>query len=405
MRILFITETVPYPLDSGGRIKTFHTLRMLADAHDVRLHAFIRDDAQRVHRVSLEVLGVLTALHLVRRSMAREAWFAVRSLAGAPYSVGRHFNHTVFAAIEAEAVRWRPDLVYCDHLSMAEYAVRLGVPIVYDAHNVEYAILQRFAGTRPNPLTRAAAAVEWRRVRRYEADVCRRSRLVFVVSDVDRQALTDLAGPEVHFVEVPIAVDAAGTTPIATLTREPRLLFLGGLHWPPNADALATFVRDMWPQVRVARPDATLTSVGRDDSAVADECRGAPGVQLTGWVPDIDPFVQASRVLVVPMRAGSGMRVKILDAMARGLPVVSTTVGCEGIGVVPGEHLLVADTPQAFAEAVIRVLDDDALAASLARNARALVLERYDVAPIRAAVLHAIDEVGPTIARSKSASQ
>ena len=145
--------------------------------------------------------------------------------------------------------------------------------------------------------------------------------------------------------------------------------------------------------------------MGRDDSAVADECRGAPGVQLTGWVPDIDPFVQASRVLVVPMRAGSGMRVKILDAMARGLPVVSTTVGCEGIGVVPGEHLLVADTPQAFAEAVIRVLDDDALAASLARNARALVLERYDVAPIRAAVLHAIDEVGPTIARSKSASQ
>ena len=127
---------------------------------------------------------------------------------------------------------------------------------------------------------------------------------------------------------MPIAVDAAGTTPIATLTREPRLLFLGGLHWPPNADALATFVRDMWPLVRAARPDATLTSVGRDDQRRRRRVpKRRPACSLTGWVPDIDPFVQASRMLVVPMRAGSGMRVKILEAMARGLPVVSTTSG------------------------------------------------------------------------------
>ena len=147
MRILFITETVPYPLDSGGRIKTFHTLRMLADAHEVRLHAFIRDDAQRVHRVALEVLGVPTTLHLVPRSMAARSLVRRRAVwPGCPYSVGRHFDRTVFAAGRRPRPRWRPDLVYCDHLSMAEYALRLGVPIVYDAHNVEYAILRRFAG-------------------------------------------------------------------------------------------------------------------------------------------------------------------------------------------------------------------------------------------------------------------
>jgi glycosyltransferase involved in cell wall biosynthesis len=189
---------------------------------------------------------------------------------------------------------------------------------------------------------------------------------------------------------VPIAVDAAAATPIAALTTAPRLLFLGGLHWPPNADALLTFVRDMWPRVRAARPDATLTSVGRDDHPSATECRAAPGVHLTGWVPEIDPFVQQSRLLVVPMRAGSGMRVKILEAMARGLPVVSTTVGCEGIGVVPGQHVLVADGAEAFATAVLTVLADNALAGQLAANARALVLERYDVGAVRASVLHAI---------------
>ena len=396
MRILFLTETVPYPLDSGGRIKTFHTLRMLADTHQVRLHAFIREAAQRDHQGALEAIGVPTTLHMVARSTAREAWFAVRSLTGAPYSVGRHFDRAAFLAVAADARAWRPDLVDCDHLSMAEYAVRLGLPIVYDAHNVEYAILQRFAGTRPDPVTRAAAAIEWRRVRRYEAGICRRSRLVFVVSDVDRLALSALAGAAVRFVEVPIAVDAAGTAPIAALTSEPQLLFLGGLHWPPNADALSSFVRDMWPRVRAARPDASLTSVGRDDHPVADECRRAPGVDLTGWVPDIAPFVQASRMLVVPMRAGSGMRVKILEAMARGLPVVSTTVGCEGIGVVPGRHLLLADTPDAFAQAVIRLLTDDGLAASLATAARALVLERYDVAAVRSSVLAALEDVFTT---------
>ncbi|MGD9904510.1 MAG: glycosyltransferase [Vicinamibacterales bacterium] len=394
MRVLFITETVPFPLDSGGRIKTFNTLRMLAGRHDVRLHAFIRDEAQRAHRAALEGLGVPTTLHLVPRSTAREAWYAVRSLAGAPYTVGRHFDAAVFGALRDEVATWRPDLVYCDHLSMAEYATRLDAPIAYDAHNVEFAILQRFAATRSDPVTRTAAAVEWRRVRRYEAEVCRRSRLVFVVSDVDRRVLAELSGGRGPFVEVPIAVDAVGATPIATLTTAPRLLFLGGLHWPPNADALASFVRDGWPRVRAARPDATLTSVGRDDSPLVDECRRAPGVRLAGWVPDIDPFVQESRALVVPMRAGSGMRVKILDAMARGLPVVTTSVGCEGIQAVSGEHLWVADHPDAFADAVVRVLADDALAASLARNARALVLARYDVSAVRSAVLSALDGVG-----------
>ena len=403
MRILFLTETVPYPLDTGGRIKTFNTLRMLAGVHQVRLHAFIRDEAQGVHVGPLEALGVPTTLHLLARSMPREAWFALRSLVGAPYSVGRHFDAGVHGQVAADAAAWRPDLVYCDHLSMAEYARRLDVPFVYDAHNVEYALLQRYAGTRRDPLTRAAAAIEWRHVRRYEADVCRRSRLVFVVSGVDHASLAALAGADVPFVEVPIAVDATGATPIGRITSEPRLLFLGGLHWPPNADALTTFVREMWPRVREARPDATLTSVGRDDSAVAAECRAAPGVQLAGWVPDIDPFVQGSRLLVVPMRAGSGMRVKILEAMARGLPVVSTTVGCEGIGVVSGQHLLVADTPDSFADAVLRVLADDGLAGSLAVQARALVLARYDVAAVKALVLAALESARIESARAKSA--
>ncbi|MBL8136154.1 MAG: glycosyltransferase [Acidobacteria bacterium] len=395
MRILFLTETIPYPLDSGGRIKTYHTLRMLAAAHEVRAHAFIREAGQRALLESLSSLGVAVALHLVPRSLSREAWFALRSLAGAPYTVGRHFARRVLGEIQAVVRDWRPDLVYCDHLSMAEYARPLGVPIVYDAHNVEHAILRRFAATQGNVLARAAGALEWRRVRAYERDVCRASRLVLAVSDVDRRALAVLAGPSVAFATVPIAVDGAGGEPIREVTPDARVLFLGGLHWPPNADGLATFVRDIWPLVRAARPDATLMSVGRDDHPVAQLCRRAPGVTLTGWVPDIDPFVRQSRVLVVPLRAGSGMRVKILEAMARGLPVVSTSVGCEGIEIEPGRHLLVEDDPARFAAAVARVLNDDVLASRLAGESRALVMRSYDTGAVARTLLGALETVTP----------
>lgn len=396
MRILVLTETVPYPLDAGGRIKTFNTLRILARVHDVRLQAFIRDDAQRASREPLEALGVPTTLHLLQRSWVREAGYLVRSLAGPPYTVLRHFDRGASSAIARAAREWRPDIVYADHLSMAGYARRLGLPVVYDAHNVEHAVLRRFASTRRDPITRIAAAIEWRRVRRYEAEVCRASRLVLIVSDVDRLALQVLAGASTPFAVVPISVDAAAVTPLAAPPAGGHVLFLGGLHWPPNADALAWFVQSCWPAIRSARPGATLVSVGRDDAPVAAVCRGVPGVTLTGHVPDIAPHVAGSRVLVVPMRAGSGMRVKILEAMARGVPVVTTSVGVEGIDAMPGVHLLVADAPSDFASAVLRVLGDDALAARLAREARALVLARYDVAAVERTLLGAIEQAAST---------
>jgi glycosyltransferase involved in cell wall biosynthesis len=391
MRLLLLTESIPYPLDSGGRIKTYHTLRILAREHEVHCHAFIREERQRADGRALTALAASVTLHLLPRRWWREARYLLRSaFSGTPYTVARHFDPVACAAIEADIRRLRPDLVYCDHLSMMEYGARLNVPLVYDAHNVEHALLRRFGAGRRNLVTRLAAAIEWRRVRAYEREACRRSRLVFAVSDVDRRALAELAGRPVPIRTAPISVDAASMTPRAGTPSTPALLFLGGLHWPPNAEALVFFVQDIWPLVRRARPDATLTVVGRADRPVAERCRRAPGVTLTGWVEDIEPYVRRSRALVVPMRAGSGMRVKILEAMSRGVPVVSTSLGCEGIDVRSGEHLLVADDPERFADAVLQVMADDDLAASLAIAARRLALARYDVEVVGVTVLQAL---------------
>jgi glycosyltransferase involved in cell wall biosynthesis len=281
------------------------------------------------------------------------------------------------------------DLVYADHLSMMEYARALGLPILHDAHNVEFEILRRYArARRPAPVS-ALLALEWRLVRGYERKAYDDADIVCAVSGEDAAAIRTLA-PRARVHVVPISIDASAVVPLAAVAREPRLLFVGGLHWPPNLDAIAYFLRDIWPRVLQARPDARLTVVGRDDVAAAAALRRVPGVTLSGYVDDVAPYFAASRALVVPLRAGSGMRVKILDACARGLPVVSTPTGHEGIDVEPGVHLLSAAEPGPFAAETVRVLSDDGLAERLARAGRRLVEERYDVAAVRRALLEAV---------------
>jgi glycosyltransferase involved in cell wall biosynthesis len=378
MRILFLTETVPFPLDSGGRIKTFHTLRILSREHEVYCHAFIRDEAQRGYARDLQACCHSLVLHLKRRSIVSEARALLIGYGtGTPFLVQRHFDRAVFARLRSLTRERRFDAVYCDHLSMLEYGRRLDLPIIHDAHNVEFEIIRRHAATLPFSPLRAAAAVEWRLLRRYERALYPRCALIYSVSDVDAESIRRFCGGRNTVTVVPISVDVEGVAPAAPVRAGRELLFVGGLHWPPNADAISYFVDEILPIVRTRLPDAHLTVVGRTDGPGERRLRAASGVTFAGHVPDIEPFFQRSRAMVVPLRSGSGMRVKILDALARGMPTVTTAVGCEGIDATSGRHLLIADTPAAFAADVVRLLTDDALAMNLSRNSRELVERKY----------------------------
>jgi glycosyltransferase involved in cell wall biosynthesis len=379
MRILFLTETIPYPLDSGGRIKTFHTLHALAGEHEIHCHAFIRDEAQRTHATELERCCASVTLHLRPRSLAREGRALVRSLlTGTPLTVARHFDRRVLAQLRNACRTHRCDAGYYDHLSMLEYARRLPLPIIHDAHNVEYELVRRYASTLGPSLAGMVAGREWRLVRAYERARYAACNLVLAVSGRDAAAIRDLGGPSVDVRVLPIAVDARGVVPLGPRPVAPSLLYVGGLHWPPNADAVAYFVSDIWPLIRQAVPAATFTVVGRDDVPMAASLSRVPGVRLTGYVDDITPYFEGARAVVVPLRSGGGMRVKILETFARGVPVVSTSIGVEGIDAVPGVHLLTADDASAFAREAVRLLRDDALTVSLAGAARELAVTRYD---------------------------
>jgi polysaccharide biosynthesis protein PslH len=390
MRLLFLTETIPFPLDSGGRIKTFNTLRMLAHEHQVHCHALVRDEARLRYKSHLAVHCTQVTLHYAPRSTIGEIRSAATGFArGLPFVIARQFHQTVMDRIVEDARTRRFDAVYCDHLSMFEYARRLALPIMMDAHNVEFEIVRRHAitiGARP---LRLVYEREWRSLRRYEMRAYPRCRLIFSVSDVDAESIRRLGGAANAVVALPISVDAA-TISVLDLPAAPEMLFVGGLRWPPNADAVTYFVDAILPRIRRVLPQARVTVVGEVPALLAARLNGREGVRLAGYVDDVAPMFAASRVMVVPLRSGSGMRVKILDAFARSLPVVTTSVGAEGLDGRAGEEWLAGDTPEAFAEEVVRVLQDAQLAERLRSAGRNLVRRRYEVSVVGAQLLEVI---------------
>jgi glycosyltransferase involved in cell wall biosynthesis len=394
MRVLLLTETPPWPLDSGGRIKTFHTLGMLSATHEVHCHALTRDRRAGV-APPIDARAASVTFHVLRAGAVAEARSAGRALwRGLPLTVARHFNREVATRIVDSARRRPPDLVYCDHLSMMEYARLVDRPILYDAHNVEFLLVKRVAAHLPWSARRLGAEREWRALRSYERRACLDAAGILTVSEVDADRARALTGVDVAVRVVPIAIDVTSTPPVASLTRAARLLFVGGLHWPPNADAVTFFARQVLPIVRREVPGVELAIAGRDDAPAARWLAREAGIRLTGRVDDVGPLYESSRVVVVPVRSGSGTRVKILEAFARGVPVVSTPIGHEGIEVTPGAELLSAADPEGFAAHVVTLLRDDARAAAVAAAARRFVAAHHDVPVVAARLAAAMSMLG-----------
>ena len=252
-------------------------------------------------------------------------------------------------------------------------------PTVLFTHNVEAEIWRRHAETAPRGPMRWLLRSQFRRMRRFERDAVRRFDLVLAVSEADERTLQRLYGPlerPVHVV--PTGVDTTYFAPRDTPVRSRHLVFTGSMDWLPNEDGVLHFVRDTLPLIREAEPSATLAIVGRDPTPAVRRLAGEYGVSVTGRVDDVRPHVAEAAVYVVPLRIGGGTRLKIFEAMSMGKPIVSTTVGAEGLPVDDGLHLMLADTPEAFAHAVVRLLQNQTERARLGDAARHLVLERYD---------------------------
>ncbi len=268
----------------------------------------------------------------------------------------------------------------CDFLApVANVPAHLPCPSVLFTHNVEAEIWRRHADTARSPLRKALLSAQWRRTVRFERDAVRRFDLVLAVSDTDRRTLLQAYGPLRNAVHVvPTGVDTRYFGDVTGPVRPRHMVFTGSMDWLPNEDGMLYFVRDVLPLVRREEPDATVAIVGRAPTPAIVKLGFEHGVEVTGRVDDVRPHMAAGAVYIVPLRIGGGTRLKIFEAMAMGKPVVSTTVGAEGLPVEPGADVIIADSPHKFAEAVVRLFRSEEERTRIGEAGRRLVAEQYD---------------------------
>jgi sugar transferase (PEP-CTERM/EpsH1 system associated) len=390
MRILFLSAPLLFPANTGGRIRSSEILRRLSSRHRVTALCFRtrRDTDQAV----ADMRGCCERLELV--AWREAAKFTPRFYAGLLTSVPSPLPYTVWkyrsAAMRQHVTLLAPhhDLIVCDFLQpMVNVPAVLATPVVLFQHNVEAVIVQRQLEHTTNPLARAYLRLELAKLARFEARALKRATHTIAVSEVDRCLMASVY--RVSNVSVaPGGVDADYWRP-ADEREGLDLVFTGSMDWLPNQDAVLYFARDILPLIRQEVP-VSFWIVGRNPpGTVRDLAHSAPGVQVTGTVDDVRPWVARAAIYVVPLRIGGGTRIKILEAMAMAKCVVSTTVGAEGLPVEAGRHLLVADTPAAFASAVVSLLKDDARRRRVGLAARELVVSglTWDAAADRFAAI------------------
>jgi glycosyltransferase involved in cell wall biosynthesis len=381
VRILLLTQVVPFPPDSGPKIKTLNVLRHLAQQHDVHLVTFVRSEAEEAAAQSLRRYCTTVDTVPLRRSRWLDVAALIRScFTGRPVLVERDDSAELRSRVAQLLSRYQIDAVHADQLTMGQFAVDLPVPLrMLDEHNAVWTIVRRAARHEGWGPRRLVAEREWRRLRAYEGQLCLGFDRVLVVSEEDRRDLEAAAGTKLQATVVPITVDAEALAFRPRTSEARHVLSMATMFYPPNVEAVEWFAREAFPRVRAGAPGTTFYVVGSRPPAHIKQLGEADlGIDVTGYVDDLEPYLRRSALLVVPLHSGSGMRVKILEAFSRGLPVVSTTVGVEGIEARHGEHLLVADTPEQFARAVLDVLNDPESARQRADAARRLVEERYD---------------------------
>jgi glycosyltransferase involved in cell wall biosynthesis len=378
-QLLFLCQTLPYPPDGGVWIRTYHVLRLLARAFDVTALCFERADSPRTlagdaRQASGDGLRRFAEVEVFpipqRRSRARYAWDHFRSAAlGRAYTEflyqSRSFDGTL-----RELLRTRSfDCVHVDSLvDLARYLrVCEPLPAICVHHNIESALLRRRAAIERHPIRRGYMTYQSQLMERLEREWCPRVALNIAVSESDRTSLRSIA-PGSRIAVVPNGVDTDEFRPVNGA--DVGLVYVGGMNWFPNRDALEFFCGDILPHLTRGRRRVPVTWVGAASEQEQRLYRDRHGVGLTGYVDDVRPFVGDAACHIVPLRVGGGTRLKILNAWAMGKAVVSTSIGCEGLAATDGENILVRDEPRAFADAVLAVIEDPLLRRRLGQAGR-----------------------------------
>ena len=379
-RILWVKVGGLWPLNTGGRLRSFHIISELSRTHRVTVLTTHgpADDPEGLKAHLPNCTRVESFPYAAPKwNSPRFAAALLRSwFSSLPVDLWKHRVAALRAQTERLMASGAVDLCVADFL-FAVPNVPLGgpVPVAFFAHNVEYMIWKRLADTKASWWQRPLLEVEWRKIRRYEANAARRADVTIAVSPADRDLLADIAGKPGH--AIPTGVDAAYFAPTGAAESPHHLVFTGSMDWHPNDDAIHYFIETILPAIRREIPSVTLSVVGRNPGAALQRVAREAGVEVTGTVDDVRPHIARAAVYVVPLRIGGGTRLKIFEALAMAKAVVSTGIGAEGLPLVDGQDFLRADNPTEFARAVLSLLRDAERRRALGQAGRQLVLEHY----------------------------
>jgi glycosyltransferase involved in cell wall biosynthesis len=384
LRILWLKTELLHPVDKGGKIRTYHMLKELKrQGHEITYLTL--DDGTAAGDAPERAVEycdeVITVPHSTRAKFSAGfyAELALNLASPLPYFMRKYKSEAMRRELVKLDGRERFDVLVCDFLQPSvNVPARVELPTVLFQHNVEAMIWKRHYEVQSNPVKKAYLYGQWSKSFRYERDACRRFDRVVAVSHEDRERMErDYGLSEV--ADVPTGVDTKFFRPLDEDKPEPHnLVFTGSMDWLPNEDAIQYFIKEILPHVRLSVPDVTLTVVGRNPyPSLVELSRRDPSIVVTGRVEDVRPFMERAAAYIVPIRIGGGTRLKIYEAMAMEKPIVSTTIGAEGLPVTDGEELLLADDPLDFAPAVVRLLKDKAFARALGKRAARVVRERF----------------------------
>jgi glycosyltransferase involved in cell wall biosynthesis len=395
MKILDIVPYIPYPPDNGARIVVSNTVRELTLLGNTVLIASILNppNDKPIPTESTKMEGSFIA-SLDKRNLF--ITLVSSAITGIPYTFMCRWSPITAQKLLMFSDQTHIDVILADHLHTLQYALylkhNLGIPVAYRAHNIETTIWQKYANSRNNLLVKMAATIEAHRVKLYEARLVAQADQCLMISS-DELNLIKQMSPKSHCTLAGSGVDTSYYAPFEN-QEESAILFIGGLDWHPNVDAVLWFVSTIFPSIAARIPEVHFYVVGKnppqDVISLAND-----RITITGYVADDRAYFARSTVVVIPMRQGAGIKVKALTSMAMGKALVSTSYGVSGLSIRHGCEALISDDPQKFADYVVELLTNPTLRSQLGQSGRRLALQKYNwaaVGKVINAVLHQILE-------------
>lgn len=384
MNILFLTKLLPYPLDAGGKIRTFRNIEILSRKHEIHLVSFV-DKAVDLEwkyymkkyckKITTFVMPITNQYHKILIFK-----FFLSLINGKPFTVYKYYSSEMFRFVNREIMRKNYEILFIDHINIAQYIPKdYKGKVICDEHDISSIAFARYSQRETNIFFKLIYLLESRKLEHLEKVWIPRFDHIFSISQSDKEQLMNLGArtDKVTFLPTAYKIDNCYNYP----QDPPVILFIGLLSWKPNADGLVWFLDNVYPSIQNRISNVKFFIVGKYDHRIQKRIQNPKNnnVKYLGYIEDLDSIYKKATVFVVPILVGGGVRIKLLDAMSRGIPVVSTRIGAEGVEVHDGQEILIRDTLKDFGTAVVKVIKNKNLAIKLSKNGLKFIKKNYSV--------------------------